>query len=42
MALVFVEHLVGKKASEVIRDIVEVRTVESSEDDPFAVVHGLV
>ncbi|KAJ6622812.1 transcriptional regulator [Mycena sp. CBHHK59/15] len=41
MALAFVEHLVGKKATTVIRGVIEIPEVKD-QDDPFATFHGLV
>ncbi|KAJ6624770.1 class I glutamine amidotransferase-like protein [Mycena sp. CBHHK59/15] len=41
MALAFVEHLVGKKATTVIHGVIEIPEVKD-QDDPFATFHGLV
>jgi len=42
MALAFVEHLVGRKTAVLIRGMIEIPEGGGSEDDPFAVIHGLV
>jgi hypothetical protein len=41
MALAFIEHLVGPKATQPIRADAEVREI-TDEDEPFAELHGLV
>ncbi|KAF8512311.1 class I glutamine amidotransferase-like protein [Hysterangium stoloniferum] len=41
MALAFLEHLVGRKTAVLVRGMIEVPE-GGSEDDPFAVIHGLV
>lgn len=42
MALAFLEHLISKEFSEIVRSRVEVHGSSSSEDDPFAAIHGLI
>ncbi|KAJ7076501.1 class I glutamine amidotransferase-like protein [Mycena belliarum] len=40
MALAFLEHLAGAKLARQVRNIMEIPEV-SSDDDPFAAIHGL-
>ncbi|KAF9265639.1 class I glutamine amidotransferase-like protein [Marasmius fiardii PR-910] len=42
LAYAFLVHLAGEKVAEGIKGVVEFRTVKDSEEDEFAIYHGLV